>query len=419
MLLCCCAAVLPLHPRVPWLFRPCGNHGWGTATGGAVGIDAPVRAMLTLCLWLRCVGAGLHFLTAGGHGSFAHAQQALENALSIDENNFPAILCQALMAYRRSDWVLARKLYIRALRIHPNCSAAVRVGLGMCLFKLGHVKAAKMAMERALELQPDNADALGALAVLERYHWTAGPGQDPREAEIAAVRSAMALANKGYNAAVQADRVHPVIWNQWAHFYFKKWAQLPAKAAVTQGSSVVRVDRDVTALVKEGHPIYVAQTAVYTVASATRTQITLTKPYEAASATGVRLDHRQFDKSMKLATEALGATSNNETLVRACSVCMGPCLSFAHHLTNVLGLCRLSRTTSSADATTPKATTTVLTCGTAEPSVRDRVDDSCTYGSVCTLTGVRVASSQAPYVCIGFVRRCADAVEATPFQGCP
>ncbi|XP_021661795.1 protein CTR9 homolog [Hevea brasiliensis] len=57
--------------------------------------------------------------------------------------------------------------WVRALQVYPNCPGAVRPGIGHCHYKLGHFKKAWQAFEQILQLDPENAAALVALAVLD------------------------------------------------------------------------------------------------------------------------------------------------------------------------------------------------------------------------------------------------------------
>lgn len=56
-----------------------------------------------------------------------------------------------------------RKVLVR----HPNCPATVRLGIGYCFERLGKNYKARDAFERVLELEPDNVDALIAVAMLD------------------------------------------------------------------------------------------------------------------------------------------------------------------------------------------------------------------------------------------------------------
>ncbi|MCL7046547.1 hypothetical protein MKW94_027741, partial [Papaver nudicaule] len=42
-------------------------------------------------------------------------------------------------------------LYKRALQVYPNCPAAVRLGIGLCRYKLGQFEKARQAFQRVLQ----------------------------------------------------------------------------------------------------------------------------------------------------------------------------------------------------------------------------------------------------------------------------
>ncbi len=68
---------------------------------------------------------------------------------------------QACIAFQKGQFAQARELYASVIQENPGCPSAVRVGLGMCLYKLGHIEAAKKAFIRALQMDV-SAAALGA-----------------------------------------------------------------------------------------------------------------------------------------------------------------------------------------------------------------------------------------------------------------
>lgn len=40
----------------------------------------------------------------------------------------------------------------RALQVYPDCPAAVRVGIGLCCYKLGQIEKARKAFQRVLQV---------------------------------------------------------------------------------------------------------------------------------------------------------------------------------------------------------------------------------------------------------------------------
>ncbi|ONM14780.1 protein CTR9 homolog isoform X2 [Zea mays] len=106
------------------------------------------------------------------------ASDSFKIVLDEDENNFPALLGQASVYFLMGEAEQQHKkslehyrnsldLYKKALRVYCNCPAAVRLGIAFCRYKLGQVEKARQAFQRVLELDPQNVDALVALAIMD------------------------------------------------------------------------------------------------------------------------------------------------------------------------------------------------------------------------------------------------------------
>ncbi|ONM14777.1 Protein CTR9-like protein [Zea mays] len=122
-------------------------------------------------------------LCAGGQlciakGELQMASDSFKIVLDEDENNFPALLGQASVYFLMGEAEQQHKkslehyrnsldLYKKALRVYCNCPAAVRLGIAFCRYKLGQVEKARQAFQRVLELDPQNVDALVALAIMD------------------------------------------------------------------------------------------------------------------------------------------------------------------------------------------------------------------------------------------------------------
>ncbi|CDW58199.1 RNA polymerase associated protein CTR9 [Trichuris trichiura] len=125
-----------------------------------------------------------------------------------DPNNVPAILGRAAIMYKRGDYIGALSMYRKALRAAPNCPSEVRLGLAYCFFKLGQLEKTGLALQRALQLKPDNVDALVGLAVFELNR---GRSEDIR------------IGVQRLTIAYQLDGNHPIALIALAdHFFFKK-----------------------------------------------------------------------------------------------------------------------------------------------------------------------------------------------------
>ncbi|XP_009800504.1 protein CTR9 homolog [Nicotiana sylvestris] len=100
-------------------------------------------------------------------GDIEQAFAAFKIVLDGDRDNVPALLGQACVQFSRGRYSDSLELYKRALQVYPECPAAVRLGIGLCRYKLGQVEKAKQAFRRVLELDPENVEALVALAILD------------------------------------------------------------------------------------------------------------------------------------------------------------------------------------------------------------------------------------------------------------
>ncbi|KAJ1437134.1 Tetratricopeptide-like helical domain superfamily [Sesbania bispinosa] len=97
-------------------------------------------------------------------GEIEQASAAFKIVLDGDRDNVPALLGQACVEFNRGRFSDSLELYKRALQVYPNCPAAVRLGIGLCRYKLGQFEKAQQAFER---LDPENVEALVALAIMD------------------------------------------------------------------------------------------------------------------------------------------------------------------------------------------------------------------------------------------------------------
>ncbi|KAL8119913.1 hypothetical protein AgCh_017146 [Apium graveolens] len=100
-------------------------------------------------------------------GDLDQASAAFRIVLDGDREHVPALLGQACVQFSRGKYLESLELYKRALQVNPECPAAVRLGIGMCRYKLGQHEKAKQAFQRVLQLDPENVEALVALGILD------------------------------------------------------------------------------------------------------------------------------------------------------------------------------------------------------------------------------------------------------------
>ncbi|CAH8392463.1 unnamed protein product [Eruca vesicaria subsp. sativa] len=100
-------------------------------------------------------------------GEIDQAFQAFTIGLDNASDNVPALLGQASVEFNRGRFSESLQLYKRALQVNPGCPAAVRLGIGLCRYKLGQLDKARQAFDRVLQLDPDNVEALVALGIMD------------------------------------------------------------------------------------------------------------------------------------------------------------------------------------------------------------------------------------------------------------
>ncbi|EAU91100.2 pol II transcription elongation factor [Coprinopsis cinerea okayama7 len=98
------------------------------------------------------MGIALPYLSRGiqqlAQQSFDEALRSFEGVLSQSPTNIARVL------FQKKFYKEALRLYQDVLRYKPNCKPDPRVGIGMCLWALGHKEKAKQAWQRSLEVNP-------------------------------------------------------------------------------------------------------------------------------------------------------------------------------------------------------------------------------------------------------------------------
>lgn len=128
--------------------------------------------------------------------------------LSTNPYNVAALVGKACIAFNKKDYKNALNNYKKALKINPNSPASVRLGMGLCFFKMAKISKAKLAFERALELDPQCVGALVGLAIIEL-----------NEKTTESTKLGVEMLSKAYTI----DSTNPIVLNHLAnHFFYKK-----------------------------------------------------------------------------------------------------------------------------------------------------------------------------------------------------
>ena len=136
------------------------------------------------------------------------ANAQFDFVLSTNGTNVSALVGKGCICYNKKDYKTSLNFFKKALRSNADAPASVRLGMGLCFFKLNKLPKAKMAFERALELDPRCVGSLIGLAILELNNKT-----------VESTKHGVELLSKAYTI----DPTNPVVLNHLAnHFFYKK-----------------------------------------------------------------------------------------------------------------------------------------------------------------------------------------------------
>ena len=136
------------------------------------------------------------------------ANHQFDFVLSTNSMNVAALVGKACISFNKKDYKSAMNHYKKALKINPNSPASVRLGMGLCFFKMSKIPKARLAFERALELDNMCVGALVGLAIIELNNKT---GES--------TKLGVEMLSKAYSI----DSTNPVVLNHLAnHFFYKK-----------------------------------------------------------------------------------------------------------------------------------------------------------------------------------------------------
>ena len=171
----------------------------------------------------------------------------------------PLLLCRAALAVSQKNYVEGRALYARVIRECVHVSAAVRVGLGVCLYHLGHRDAAVAAFKRAIALDPHCTAAVACLSTAELMAVV-----EEKTADGQQLRRNQAF-GKIVDRLRKLTAPSPLALLNLSHATFFHWTPLinPASGAhvtvlVMRGSRRVVFSEDVTNRLRPGETLRIA-----------------------------------------------------------------------------------------------------------------------------------------------------------------
>jgi RNA polymerase-associated protein CTR9 len=155
----------------------------------------------------------------------------------------PALLGMASVEFYEKNYSKALKLYGTAMQLFPSSkkySASIRVGFGLCCYKLGQVDRARAAFQRAHEMDPQNVEAMTYVAVLSLN--ALGDcnflSSATKQEEIYLQQQEEAI--KLLSVAHLMDRNNATVQLRLADHYFWKW-ELVSGVKITMSSSSPKV----------------------------------------------------------------------------------------------------------------------------------------------------------------------------------
>eukprot|EP00752_Nemacystus_decipiens_P002121 g2024.t1 len=256
---------------------------------------------------LTWVGKGVFYLC---QGELDRAKYFFENARK-QRHNFPATLGEAAVNFHHGNYKQALDLYSEAIRVNPECSASVRVGFGLCCYKLGQTSRAQAAMARALQLDPQNVQALVGSAILELSAAPAGSEDAARRTESAINTISMAY---------HVDSKNAMVLNHLANHYFWTWSPLKAVVSTEQGARSGTISGDLKHDLATGDVIRIG--AVFETAvggeGCDGTTLHLRDEFVEPSGDALDLYTKDYRKVVELANTAYENTTAPEIKAESC-----------------------------------------------------------------------------------------------------
>lgn len=142
-------------------------------------------------------------IVALNQGDVPKAELLFDTALVSNNNNITAILGKACVLYHKANYKGALDQYKQVLQLNPDAPASIRVGVGLCHYKLNNLELARKSFKRALQLNEFNSNAEVALGIMNLNENNA--------------KNAITV---HFRNAIMFDSKHPVALNKLADHFF-------------------------------------------------------------------------------------------------------------------------------------------------------------------------------------------------------
>ncbi len=152
-------------------------------------------------------------------GNLTTAKQHFDNAIEINSKDTLALFGRACLAYNQGQYAEALKEFQHIFALHPTTPLNVRMGIGICFFKLGDFRKARMAFERCLQINPSDDRCLVYLGIIAERE---GMENIPRALEL-------------FQRAYKLNPNNPLCLLQLAQHYFYRGDLARAETLAKKG----------------------------------------------------------------------------------------------------------------------------------------------------------------------------------------
>ena len=279
--------------------------------------------------------AAVHSLksnSSSANFAFALASEQFNGALSSmpsSESFLHAELGRAALLFRQKKYEQAEAAYRDIIRRVPSCPASVRVALGYCFERLGKHSLALKAMQRAVDLEPQNEEALVALAIFGRQarHLPKGtlsktPKELRRKYKELLVTANVASAQRCEGSGGIELR-NPQCLNHLARYIATEWQSeggiIKGIMSLKSGSSVAHASMDLRNTLRKGQLVRIGRYCfiVDPKREVTESEVPLNRPHDGPSQSDLVLEYPKLKESQEFAQMALESTTTAEIKAEA------------------------------------------------------------------------------------------------------